>query len=361
MNKLFRFMFVGLAVLALVLFVACGDDDDDDDGNGEATTPAGEATTPAGAETEEPTDQAEVNLTAVHGSSPDFIAIPTLAAWDILAEEGINVKQIYVEDGPTAVQTVVRGDAQIITNVAANAGVLAIEEGANIKMLAAPQLMTWSLASTPDIETIPELDGKEIAVHSETSFTRTVAESFAREYDMSPNIIYVPGSEVRAQALANGEIDATIIDLSDIARLEQVAPGSFNILATLGETLGDILSAPMFIDSEWAEENPDIAVKVAEAVILGLRKLNDDPDYALQLAQEALPEEDPAVLETLVNQYIERGLWPPNGVMNEETANATLQFYFENDQIDVDPATADLSKYHAFDLLNQALDNVGRE
>lgn len=361
MKNLQKLIFLGLAMVALILVVACGDDDDDDDtgdGNGAATTPAGQETEQA---TDQPTDQPQVNLTAVHGSSPDFIAIPTLAAWEILAEEGINVEQIYVEDAPTAIQTVVQGRAQIATNIAANAGILAIEQGANIKMLAAPQLMTWSLAATPDIQSIEELDGKQIAVHSETSFTRTVAESFAREFDISPDIIYVPGSEVRAQALANGEIDATIIDLSDIARLEQVAPGSFTILATLGETLGDILSAPMFIDSEWAEENPDIAVKMTEAVILALRRLNSDPEYALQLAQSALPEEDPAVLETLVNQHIERGIWPPDGVMNEETANATLQFYFENDQIDVDPATADLSQYHAFDLLNQALDNIGRE
>ena len=340
-----------VAILALAL-AACSSDDDDDDGDGGATDVPGAT---------DPPDQV-VNLTAVHGSSVDFIAIVPLAAWSILEERGISVEQRYVEDGSLAIQAIEQGDAQIATNIGVNVGLLAVEEGASIIDVLATQRPTWALVSTPDIATIPDLEGKTIAVHGETSFTKAVADFYAQEFELDVNQIIIPGSEVRAEALANGEIDASVIDFPDILELSRTyGEDSFNVLATLGETLPNLIEQDIWLDADWVDENPDLALEVVTALLEGIRKLRTDPAFALEIITEAQPEVDEDLFAELIAEYTERNLWEPNSFLTEANAEFTLQFFFDVGEIDVDPATADLSKFFNFDLVSEALDNIGRE
>ena len=342
-------LLLALVAIALLAFAACNDDDDGDDGNDGN-----------GGGTEAPDEV--INLTAVHGSSVDFIAIVPLAAWSILEERGIHVEQKYLEDGPLAIQALEQGDAQIATNIGVNVGLLAVEEGASIIDVLATQRPTWALVSTPDILTIEDLEGKTIAVHGETSFTKAVADFYAQEFNLTMNQIIIPGSEVRAEALANNEIDASVIDFPDIVTLGRTyGEDSFNVLATLGETLPNLIEQDIWLDGDWVEENPELALEVVTALLEGIRKLRTDPAFALQIITEALPEEDPDLLADLIAEYTTRNIWEPNSFLTEANAEFTLKFFFDVGEIDVDPATADLTKYFNFDLVERALDNIGRE
>lgn len=346
-------------LLALALMAAaCG-------GNGTTdttdTTASLETSTTAGAETT--TTEAEpepVNLVAVHGSSPDFIALVPAAAWTVLAERGINVDQQYVEDATVAIQTLLQGDAQIATNIGVNVGLIAVNEGAPIVDVMATQRPTWAFVSRDEFTTIEELAGATVGVHSETSFTKALADFYDARYELGMTQLIVPGSEVRAEALANDQIDASVIDLPDIVRLSATYPGSINVLETIGETLPMLIEQDIWMDRRWVEENPELAQEVVIGLVEGLRKLIDDPEFALGLAQEILPDEDPAILTDLIDQYSNRGLWDPNGILTEETAEFTVTFFADLGEIDVDPATVDLTDYFNFDLLSTALDELGR-
>ena len=302
----------------------------------------------------------DVNLVAIHGSSPDFIALVPAAAWTILAEEGINVEQRYVEDASIAVQAMVQGEAQIGTNIGVNVGLLAVEEGAEIIDVIATQRPTWAFVSRNEFSSFQELDGKIVGVHSETSFTKALADFYARLYNIDMEQLIVPGSEVRAEALANDEIDASVIDLPDIVRLTATYPGSFTVLQTIGETLPTLVEQDVWLAKAWVDENPELAQRVTEGLIRGIRRLIDDPEFAIETATAVLPDEDPALLEELIDEYATRGLWEPNGILTRDTAHFTITFFAETGEIDVDPNAIDLDRYFAFDLLNSALDEVGR-
>lgn len=360
MLRSWRFPVVFLALVAILalLVAACGDDEEgDDDAGGETTAPT---ETPADGDGDG--DGETVNLTAVHGSSADFIALVPLAAWDILAERGINVEQRYLEDGPTAIQALEQGDAQIATNIGVNVGLIAVEAGATVVDVLATQRPTWALVATPEIQSIDDLNGRTIAVHGETSFTKAVADFYVQENDLDMDQVIIPGSEVRAEALANGEIDASVIDFPDIVTLSRTyGEDAFNVLATLGETLPDLIEQDIWMDREWVEENPDLAQEVVTALLEGIRRLRSDHEFALRIAQEALPEEDPELLEELITEYTDRNLWEPNSFLTEENAEFTLQFFYDVGEIEVDPAEADLTNYFNFELVEAALDDIGRE
>jgi ABC-type nitrate/sulfonate/bicarbonate transport system substrate-binding protein len=350
--------------MALVA-AACGGDDDAEvttTAGGQATTTAGAqtTTTTSAPDTTAPEAMEEVNLVAVHGSSPDFIALVPAAAWSILAEDGINVEQRYVEDATIAVQAMLQGEAQIGTNIGVNVGLLAVDQGAAIVDVIATQRPTWAFVSRDEFSSFEELDGKTVGVHSETSFTKALSEFYMREKGITLEQLIIPGSEVRAEALANDQVDSSVIDLPDIVRLSATYPGSFVVLETVGETLPMLIEQDIWMAKDWVDENPELAKHVVEGLILGIRKLIDDPAFGLQLATELLPDEDPAQLEQLINEYSTRGLWDPNGILTPETADFTVRFFADLDEIDVDPDAIDLTKYFAFDLLDSALAEVGR-
>ncbi|HEX2154614.1 MAG TPA: ABC transporter substrate-binding protein [Acidimicrobiia bacterium] len=358
-----------LLVLAVVA-VACGGDAATDTTTGDtepADTTGATETTGASADTtapeEEPTTtiaEEPVELVAVHGSSPDFIALVPAAGWDSCAERGINVTQEYVEDGSIAIQAIAQGEGQIATNIGVNVGLLAVDEGASIVDVMATQRPTWALVSRNEISSIEELAGLTMGVHGETSFTKAIADFYDEQYELGMEQVIIPGSEVRAEALANDQIDASVIDLPDVVSLGATYPDSFTVLDTVGENLPDLIEQDIWMNRTWVEENPELAQEVTTCLLEGLRNLVDDPDYALEVATELLPDQDPAILEELIAEYIERDIWDPNGALTEETAQYTVEFFADLGEIDVDPATVDLEKYFNFDLLENAVEELGR-
>lgn len=332
-----------LLALGLAL-AACG-------GGGDAGEDTGDETTTSEAE--------PVQLVAIAGSSVDFIALVPIAAWEILAEQGIEVEQRFVEDASTAIQAIQQGDAQIGTNIGVNVGVPAVEAGASLVDVVATQRPTWALAVAPGIESFDDLEGKRIAVHGEASFTRAVSNWFADIHGYSYEELIIPGSEVRAEALAQGQIDAAVIDLPDVVQLSQTYPGSFEVLVTIGEEFPELIEQDIWLDREWAEANPDLATQVVQAIVEAMRKLTSDTEYALELAKETLPEMDEQVLADLVEEYSSRDLWPADGLLTPERALETLTFFNSVGEIEIGEPTEDsLDAYFDFSYLEEALQNL---
>lgn len=300
-----------------------------------------------------------VELTAIAGSSVDFISLVPLAAWEILAEENINVEQRFVEEASTAIQAMEQGQAEIGTNIGVNVGVPAVDAGASIVDVVATQRPTWALAVAPDINSLSDLAGKRIAVHGEASFTRAVSQWFAAENGYEYEELIIPGSEVRAEALAQGQIDASVIDLPDVVQLGATYPGSFKVLVTIGEEFPSLIEQDLWFSKTWADENPELAQRVTQAIVEAMRKLTDDTDYAFELAQEHLPDFDEAVLRELVDEYSSRGLWPADGLLTRERALETLVFFNEVGEIEIEtPTDETLDKYFNFSYLAEALSNL---
>lgn len=334
---------LGALVAVLMVVAACGD--------GEATDTT---------EAPDTTEAEPVVLQAIHGSSLDFIDLVGIAAFQILEEEGITVETSFAQEAETAIQAIAQGDAQIGVNIGVNVGVPAVDAGVNIVDVVATQRPTWALAAAPEFETMEDLDGARIAVHGEASFTRAVSIFFAEQFGYEYEELIIPGSDVRAEALARGEIDASVIDLPDIVLLQQTFPDSFHVLQTIGEQFPELIEADVWFDAEWAEANPDLATTVVRAFVEAARTMTEDTNFALAIAVENLPEMDPDVLQRLVEEYSERGIWVEDGLLTSDRALATLQFFQEVGEIDIEtPITEEtVARYFEFSYLEQALEQL---
>jgi NitT/TauT family transport system substrate-binding protein len=343
-----RYWARNLAALVAVLLVAtaCGDN------GGTATTEPGATDTTQSGE--------PVVINAIHGSSLDFIHLVGLAAFEILEEEGYVVENTFAQEAETAVQALVQGDAEVAVNLGVNVGVPAVDAGANIVDVVATQRPTWALAARPEFETMEDLEGARIGVHGEASFTRAVSVFFAEQYGYTYEELIIPGSDVRAEAIAAGELDASVIDLPDIVLLEATFPDSFHILQTIGEQFPELIEADVWLDAEWAEANPEVATDVVKAFVSAARRMTEDTDYSLGLAMEHLPDMGEDVLSRLVEEYSERGIWPQDGLVNQERALITLQFFQDVGEIEIEtPITEEtVARYFDFSYLEAALQEL---
>ncbi len=193
-------------------------------------------------------------------------------------------------------------------------------------------------------------------MHGETSFTRAVAQYYAKEEGFTYEELIIPGSDVRAEALAKGQIDASVIYLPDVVQLSKEYPGSFKVLSTFGEQFPDLIEQDLWLSKQWATDNPELATKVVKAIVQANRKLTEDPAWGLEIAKESLPDMDPGVLEDLVNEYSERQIWSTDGGITPDKAQTTLQFFQDVGEINIGAADANaVEKYFDFSYLDSAL------
>src|SRR5690606_29948770 len=132
------------------------------------------------------------------------------------------------------------------------------------------------------------------------------------------------GSSARTQALLAGEVDAALVHPPDALQLVADNPG-IHIFSKMEE-------APLLfgIDATFrrnVEENRPMVVAYVRTVIEAVRAFIDDEQLAISAYQELVPEADADILAEARQDYIERGVWHPNGDVSQELYDATMNAY----------------------------------
>ncbi len=361
--RLIRSWTVLLAILALVL-ASCASSSESEPASVAASASADAPGESQASTAPEPSEDPVAGQTVRVVYASDGVGINdfiTKLAFDSLAERGLNVEYQFVAEDTLGVQAVLQGDAELAGGtppVTINAHI----QDPNIQFLAQYNRQAWSLASTSDITDVEQLSGKTIAVHGETSFTKTVAELIIEEYDLQDvELLIIPGSDVRAQALLSGQIDATVLDIQDVALASEQAPGEINVLVRFSQLFPELTSVRFTANKEWIDANRPLAKEIVKALIIANREAVADPDATVAAAQEEYSDQDPAVVEAIIRAFIEGDHWVLDGGMSEENALSELQFYLDAGQTTLEPTAENVESLYRLDILNEVLDEVGRE
>ena len=163
------------------------------------------------------------------GDLPGIESIQTLTAIERAKERGVNVELIILNDEDLATQAIVGGQA----DVGIGAPYTLIQKvGVPIRIFA--QISTqrfFPVVNGEFYKTWKDLDGQEVAVQARGSGTEAVMLLMAKNNGITLGTIsYVPGSEVRRNALIQGTLKASIVDAANRRALETEAPGKFIVL-----------------------------------------------------------------------------------------------------------------------------------
>jgi NitT/TauT family transport system substrate-binding protein len=300
----------------------------------------------------------------VHVAFGDIATVESLnflIALERAKERGVDVKVTFFKSEDVAAQAVVGGEADIGVGTPY---ALIQKVNAPIRLFyQMSALRFFPIVNTEYYKTWKDLDGQDVAVHARGSGTEAIMKLMAQKNGITySNISYVPGAEVRAGALLQGNVKASIVDSTNKKMLEQKAPGKFAVLPMEGVNATD---EALYANTEFLTAQAEDVQILVEELLKTWREINANPAVVADLRKKYnLLADLPAELEPEVVPYYEEsvptGAFPNDGG-TEQSAKDDFEFYALAGQIEGDPKTLKVEDFWTFDPLTKALAKVGTQ
>jgi NitT/TauT family transport system substrate-binding protein len=294
------------------------------------------------------------------GDLPGIESIQTLAAIERAKERGVNVELIILNDEDLAAQAIVSGQA----DVGIGAPYTLIQKvGVPIRMFT--QISTLRFFPVVNGEFYKEwkdLDGQEIAVQARGSGTEAVMLLMAKNHGITyGSVSYVPGSEVRRNALLQGTIKASIVDAANRRALEAEAPGKFILLPVEDLSATD---EGLFATADYLSKGAADVDILVEEIISTAREITANPAAAVEFRNKykLLPDLGPEADAEIAAYYEETakaGSLPLNGGI--DAAADDFGFFSLAGQIEGDPASLKVEDFWDTAPLDRALAKLGKK
>lgn len=277
---------------------------------------------------------------------------------DRLNKEGWKLERISFAQTELSVEALAKGDVSV-TNVASNLIMSAIQKGAKIAMIADAQANEWVVISKSELKGCADLNGKKVAYHSEGAVSTTMLKVWVDETCKgTPNYLVIAGSENRAVALANGQIDATPLKMSDWVKINLQNPGKFHLLTSFAEGLKDLSSEPYAINLDWLGKNRDLAVAWLAETLRTHRMMDANPKLLEEAAPRLLEEKiAPNELAEAIKAYQSINMFPVNGGLTKQKVEGTIKFFSGRGGVAPGGTVEQMAN---FSVLDGALAIVGR-
>jgi NitT/TauT family transport system substrate-binding protein len=274
-------------------------------------------------------------------------------------ERGVKVETSFLQSEELAAQAVVSGQADIGVGT----------PYALIQKVKAPIRMFYQLSMLRFYPVVngemykswKDLDGADIAVHGRGSGTEAIMQIMAKENGISFNSVsYVPGSGVRAGALLQGRINASVVDYERKRLLEREAPGKFVFLPVPELKATD---EALYANQNWLETEKEAVSILVEELIKTWREINENPASIVALREKynVLPDIEKVEVDELVpafTQGVEIDLYPGNGG-SVEGVKEDFQFYTTSGSMEGDPTSLNVDDYWYLAPVNEAVQKLG--
>jgi NitT/TauT family transport system substrate-binding protein len=277
-----------------------------------------------------------------------------LIALERVKERGVDVELTAFKDEDVAAQAVVNGQVDVGVGT----------PYALIQKVQAPirifyQLSTLKFYPVVDQEAYPDwqaLDGQPFVYHGRGSGTEAMGNLLAEQNGIEfGEISYVPGSEVRAVALMQGNIKATFLDIANTNLVMEQAPGKFHVLPT-GEV--NASDEALYARLEWLEDNEETVQILLEELLKTWRDINQDPALvAAERERLGLLPDLPEDLEAQIDPYFEQAVGEamfPNDGGGEAAAQSDFAFYTEAGQLEGEPEELNIEDFWYIEPLEKA-------
>jgi len=241
-------------------------------------------------------------------------------------KQGLDVDLVYVANAPVALASIAHGDSQINTGSTSGAILGAMAGGLDLAFIAGlVNKLTGTIVTAPEIKTPADLKGKTIGVTSigggNWVFTMLVLEHWKLDPKRDKINIRVIGSDaVRAQAIANGTIDAT--QLSAYSYGTALKRQGYRILAELPELGIPYQGTTVFARRSLVNQYPEVVEKVLTALVEAIAFIQDPANKTAVMRSLAKglrlsKPEDTAEGYDVIKTLYERKIYPTaEGVRN---------------------------------------------
>ena len=210
-------------------------------------------------------------------------------------------------------------------------------------------------------KTWQDLDGQPFTFHARGTGTEAIGDIIIKREGITlGQRSYVPGSENRIVAMMKGQINATIVDLSNKNILMSKAGDRFHVLPGLDDPASDEV---LFAEIGWMKKNEKSVAILVEELLRTWREMTKDPTVIDRERKKRnllsdLPKELLAEVDAYYKEAVEGGLYDPNGG-GKAAARADFEFYVNAGQMQGPAASLKVEDYWYLAPLDAAKAKLG--
>lgn len=324
-------------------------------GGGGTTSPTGTAAAQS-TTTAKPVEHHAVKF-AFSAAVPQVSKITSILALEQMKQDGHDVTSLYLQSSEDPVQAIVRGDANF-GSASASTVFAAIGQGIPVKAIMVANTPDYVMVAPASVTSPSQLGGLKIGIHAAVSSTALYTNVMLEKYpNVKPNILVVPGSANRVQALAAGQLDGSVVQLSDLPSLDKLAPGKFHVIFDVAKERPDLMDAVIFVKSDLLQSDPNLVQQYIVAQLKANRDAYADQKSLAAAITKWIPNTTADQGTQFAKFYTDSGIWPKDGGMDSANITATLSALTSSKLVAKAPGAADCCDRSALDA---ALKTIGK-
>jgi NitT/TauT family transport system substrate-binding protein len=302
---------------------------------------------------------AQSKMRIAFGDIASVESLHLLVALERAKEKGLDVQLTTFKSEDLAAQAVVGGQADVGIG-----GPYALMQKVKAPVrifFQLSKLRFYPVVNSASYKTWKDLDGQEVAVHSRGSGTEAIMRLMADKQGIKyKTVSYVPGSEVRAGALLQGTVKASIVGAPEKRMLEEKAPGKFIFLST-----GEVSASDdtLFATTDYLKANAASVDILVEALLQTWNDVAKNPGVVAEWrAKYKLLPDLPANMASGITPYfteIAASKALPVDGGNVAGVKDDLTFYSLAGQLQGDPATLKVEDFWDLGPVTRAKAKLG--
>jgi len=291
----------------------------------------------------------------------DVVSVETLAfliALERAKDRGVDYEMTSFAKEELAIQSIVNGQADLGVGTP-----YSVIQKAKVPLKVVFQMsrLVFFPVAANEYKDWQDLNGEPFTFHARGTGTEAIGNIIAKREGIEfGQRSYVPGSENRIIAMMKGQINATIVDLSNKNKLMEMAGDKFHVLPGVSEVPSDEL---VFANQNWITEHPEAVNVVVEEMLKLWNEMSQNPAIIEEerAKRNLLADQPKEILAEVVPFYTEgvkEGLFSPTGG-GMAAAKADFEFYTEAGQMDGPVDSLSVEEYWNLEPLNAAKKKLG--
>ena len=217
-------------------------------------------------------------------------------------EEGLNVELLSIR-GEIAIRTTLAGEVDFFTN--AGSALAAAVRGVPVRLVTVFQdKPSWDLIAQPEIKSIAQLRGKNVAVMSPEGSLAVVAREMLRKNGLDPskdvNLVTMGGDEVRFPALQTKSIQATLFNTAMSIKAQKEG---FSKLGNASE-YANLIEGGLATTHDKIKQSPEKILRFVRGALKGLNYYVTKREPAIKFMMDGLRMKDRELVSLIYDLQI---------------------------------------------------------
>ena len=270
-------------------------------------------------------------------------------------EEGLNVELLSIR-GEIAIRTTLAGEVDFFTN--AGSALAAAVRNVPVKLITVFQDKPgWDLIALPDIKSISQLRGKNVAIMSPEGSLAVVAREILRKNGIDPtkdvNLVVMGGDEVRFPALQTKSISATLFNTAMSLRAQKEG---FSKLANASE-YANLVEGGLATSQDKIKQGPDKIYRFVRGALKGLNYYVTKRESAIKYMMENLRMKDRDLVSSIYD--IQTRLVLKEGFSDDKVLQSMIEDMKRTTKVQRDIKVADIFELSFVKKANEELRTSG--